>query len=72
MRIEHRPLRGLLAFSSALALIGPAPSALAQSPSVPRPAERSRVVYDAYILGPGDSLQIELLDIPELSGTFSI
>jgi polysaccharide export outer membrane protein len=34
--------------------------------------QRNRVVYDAYILGPGDSLQIELLDIPELSGTFSI
>jgi polysaccharide export outer membrane protein len=34
--------------------------------------QRSRVVYDAYILGPGDSLQVELLDIPELSGTFSI
>jgi polysaccharide export outer membrane protein len=30
------------------------------------------VVYDTYILGPGDSLQVELLDIPELSGTFSI
>lgn len=28
--------------------------------------------YDAYILGPGDTLQIELLDIPELSGSFSI
>ena len=34
--------------------------------------QRSRVVYEAYILGPGDSLQVELLDIPELSGTFSI
>jgi polysaccharide export outer membrane protein len=34
--------------------------------------QRSRVVYDTYILGPGDSLQVELLDIPELSGTFSI
>jgi len=72
MRIEHRPLGGLLAFASALALIGVAPSTQAQTPSAPRPAERSRVVYDAYILGPGDSLQIELLDIPELSGTFSI
>jgi len=30
------------------------------------------VVSDAYILGPGDSLQVELIDIPELSGTFSI
>ena len=72
MRIEHRPLRRLLALASALALIGVAPSTLAQTPTAPRPAERSRVVYDAYILGPGDSLQIELLDIPELSGTFSI
>jgi polysaccharide export outer membrane protein len=34
--------------------------------------QRTRVVYDAYILGPGDSLQVELLDIPELSCTFSI
>ena len=32
----------------------------------------ARATFDAYILGPGDSLQIELLDIPELSGTFSI
>jgi polysaccharide export outer membrane protein len=31
-----------------------------------------RATYDAYILGPGDSLQIELLNIPELSGTISI
>jgi polysaccharide export outer membrane protein len=38
----------------------------------PEPAQRSRVVYDTYILGPGDSLQIELLDIPELSGTYAI
>jgi polysaccharide export outer membrane protein len=36
------------------------------------PAQRSRVVYNNYILGPGDSLQIELLEIPELSGTFAI
>jgi len=28
--------------------------------------------YDAYILGPGDSLEVELLNIPELSGRFSI
>jgi polysaccharide export outer membrane protein len=33
---------------------------------------RSRVVYYAYALGPSDSLQVELLDIPELSGIFSI
>ena len=34
--------------------------------------QRAQVTYDAYILGPGDSLQIELLDLPELSGRFSI
>ena len=34
--------------------------------------QRAQVTYDAYILGPGDGLQIELLDLPELSGTFSI
>ena len=33
---------------------------------------RAKVVYDTYILGPGDSLQVELLEIPELSGTFTI
>ena len=34
--------------------------------------QRSQITYDAYILGPGDGLQIELLDLPELSGRFSI
>ncbi|MBM5785857.1 MAG: polysaccharide export protein, partial [Cyanobacteria bacterium K_DeepCast_35m_m1_288] len=34
--------------------------------------QRVRITHDAYILGPGDSLQVELLDIPELSGTFAI
>ena len=34
--------------------------------------QRLGVRYDTYILGPGDRLQIELLDLPELSGTFMI
>ena len=39
----------------------------------PLPLEqRANINYDAYILGPGDGLQIELLDLPELSGRFSI
>ena len=39
----------------------------------PLPLEqRAQINYDAYILGPGDGLQIELLDLPELSGNFSI
>ena len=32
----------------------------------------ARVSKDAYILGPGDRLQIELLDLPELSGSFRL
>lgn len=53
-----------------LTLAAPKPASPA-NPTAPSQA-RSRVVYDSYILGPGDTLQIELLDIPELSGTFSI
>ena len=34
--------------------------------------KRAKVTYDTYILGPGDEIQIELLDLPELSGNFSI
>lgn len=62
----------------AAALLLAAPPAVKASQPLPARApsasalQRSRVVYDAYILGPGDSLQVELLDIPELSGTFSI
>ena len=60
-----------------MASLAGGPAALAvplhKAPASPaEPAQRSRVVYDTYILGPGDSLQIELLDIPELSGTFAI
>ena len=40
-----------------------------QYPLLEKPAQ---VTYDAYILGPGDVLEIELLDLPELSGMFSI
>jgi polysaccharide export outer membrane protein len=34
--------------------------------------QRAKISYDAYILGPGDSLQIDVLDLPEFSGTVSI
>lgn len=39
-----------------------------QAPSI----QPRRAVSDSYILGPGDKLNIELLDIPEFSGNFSI
>jgi polysaccharide export outer membrane protein len=62
---------------AAALLLAAAPAVLAAQPLPTRAPstntlQRTRVVYDAYILGPGDSLQVELLDIPELSGTFSI
>ena len=43
-----------------------------QGQKQPLPLERQAVTYDSYILGPGDGLEIELLDLPELSGQFSI
>ena len=50
-----------------------AQSSLKRAAEQPLPVEqRAQVNYDAYILGPGDGLQIELLDLPELSGQFSI
>ena len=41
------------------------------SPCLPL-EQRAQVTYDAYILGPGDRIQIELLDLPELGGEFII
>ena len=49
----------------------PAPSGSSRSLSLTT-EERSRVTFDAYILGPGDGLEIELLDLPALSGRFTI
>ena len=50
-----------------------AQSSLQGANEQPLPLEkRTQINYDAYILGPGDGLQIELLDLPELSGRFSI
>lgn len=52
------------------ALATPPPANAKRSTLVP--AQRAKVTYDTYLLGPGDSLQIELENIPELSGTFTI
>jgi len=49
----------------------PAPSDTSRTPNLTI-QDRSRVTFDAYILGPGDGLEIELLDLPELSGRFTI
>ena len=33
---------------------------------------RASITHESYILGPGDGLEIELVDIPQLSGRFPI
>jgi len=43
-----------------------------QSAALPSSSSQARLNYSAYILGPGDVLQVEILNVPELSGTFSI
>jgi len=40
--------------------------------SIERNHQNTITSLEAYILGPGDSVQIEVLDLPELSGVFSI
>ena len=34
--------------------------------------QRARVSHNSYILGPGDRIEVELVDLPELSGSFNI
>ncbi len=54
-----------------LQVLGSTPAAAAKRQALV-PLQRAKVTYDTYLLGPGDSLQIELENVPELSGTFSI
>jgi len=67
-------LQGLFLVQASIGAPNPGSPTPRNSPTTPAPTSqaRARVVYDSYILGPGDTLEIELLDIPELSGTFSI
>jgi polysaccharide export outer membrane protein len=68
--------RFALSASSSLLLaacvMGIAPAAGAASTPPGAPAQSSRGVADTYILGPGDALVVELLDVPEYSGVFTI
>ena len=78
-----KSLQKLLSSAAVLpALMLATPVLQAQQNTISTEAERSlglqsskqrlNVRYDAYILGAGDQLQIELLDLPELSGEFTI
>jgi polysaccharide export outer membrane protein len=62
----------LSVLTSRVSTLSPAVAVPLQHTQPAQPAVANRVVYDTYILGPGDSLRVELLDIPELSGTFTI
>ena len=66
-------LQAPLATAQGLLEVQTTETVVEQGQDQPLPLEqRAQVTYDAYILGPGDGLQIELLDLPELSGRFSI
>ena len=43
-----------------------------QANSVVELGQRANFAHGSYILGPGDGLEIELVDVPELSGRFTI
>jgi polysaccharide export outer membrane protein len=42
------------------------------APSEPETGLPTSTIQDAYILGPGDTILVELLDVPEYSGVFTI
>jgi polysaccharide export outer membrane protein len=65
----HRLMPLLLCVAS---LSGSLPLQAQDSPKLLDSEQRRQVRYDSYVLGPRDSLQIELLDIHELSGSYSI
>ncbi len=79
----RKPLQKLLGSAVVLpTLLLSSPPLLAEQADLDSQAESSHIVlnsqkrlnvrYETYILGPGDRLQIELLDLPELSGVFTI
>jgi len=70
--MQHRLWAGCLATLSLAALPLAGWAQTKPQPKPATPAQALRPSYDAYILGPGDSLEVELLNIPELSGRFSI
>ena len=53
-------------------LMTPEPQILAKPPAPSAKISAIRINYDTYLIGPGDALMVELEDIPEYSGVFSI
>ncbi len=67
-----RPAALVVCYVTLLALAGGVDPA--QTQTVASAAKRSSgsIVVDSYTLGPGDAVQVELLDVPEYSGVFTI
>ena len=71
--VVKRWLKITAAATLAISALAPWASAQVKEEIVPFTQEQGvHPAYNTYILGPGDGLQIELLDLPELSGIFSI
>ena len=51
--------------------VAPASAQAVVAPNSTNPVAK-KASYSGYILGPGDTLQIELINIPELSGSYSV
>ncbi|QPN59096.1 SLBB domain-containing protein [Synechococcus sp. CBW1002] len=68
-----RPVRGIaLALAIATGLSHP-DSVLAQAADrLEQPAPQANLQDDAYILGPGDGLELKLFDVPDLSGPLDV
>ena len=64
----------LIVLGSLLLHFVPHPSILAAEKDYRSGSTKAKIntTHSSYILGPGDSLVLEILNIPELSGTFSI
>lgn len=67
-----RPRLGVRIALGLVALSLGAPAVLAQPLAKPMPARQAPLQDDAYLLGPGDRLELKLFDAPELSGPLDV
>jgi len=77
-RYQHKAYcQSLVLGLVALALLAPCPALAQRTRQAPQPVQGNsrssgRAIVDSYILGPGDAVQVELLNVPEFSGIFAI
>jgi polysaccharide export outer membrane protein len=76
-RLQYLGLWQLASSLAVLALLSPWPALAQGARQGPQPVQGNsrgsgRAIVDSYMLGPGDAVQVELLDVPEYSGIFAI